>query len=199
MPDTGAPWNIPYVAGTDLVSDWPTDSLALANAIDAGLDAAAIAIGSNIVSTAKTDTFTTTSTSYTTITGLTATITPTSASNKILAIAVVNGAMQEITNAGGANIRLNDGTTTSDVGATAGSRIRSSLVFARSAPNNTIIFSGTIVWLYSPATTSAVTIEAEILRGGTAGTCYINRSQADSDATQYSRTASTLTLIEVRG
>ena len=40
MPDTGAPWNIPYVESTDLVSDWPTDSLALANAIDAGLDAA---------------------------------------------------------------------------------------------------------------------------------------------------------------
>ena len=33
MPDTGAPWNIPYVASTDLVSDWPADSLALANAI----------------------------------------------------------------------------------------------------------------------------------------------------------------------
>jgi hypothetical protein len=23
MPDTGAPWNIPYVESADLVSDWP--------------------------------------------------------------------------------------------------------------------------------------------------------------------------------
>lgn len=38
MPDTGAPWFIPYVESTDLVSDWPTDSLALANAIVAALE-----------------------------------------------------------------------------------------------------------------------------------------------------------------
>jgi len=38
MPDTGAPWFIPYVENTDLVSDWPTDSLALANAIVAALE-----------------------------------------------------------------------------------------------------------------------------------------------------------------
>jgi len=38
MPDTGAPWNIPYVAGTDLVRDWPTDSQDLAEAIADGLD-----------------------------------------------------------------------------------------------------------------------------------------------------------------
>jgi hypothetical protein len=38
MPDTGAPWNIPYVEATDLVSDWPADSLALANAIVAALE-----------------------------------------------------------------------------------------------------------------------------------------------------------------
>jgi hypothetical protein len=38
MPDTGAPWFIPYVESTDLVSQWPTDSLALANAIVAALE-----------------------------------------------------------------------------------------------------------------------------------------------------------------
>jgi hypothetical protein len=58
MPDTGAPWNIPYVESTDLVSDWPADSLALANAIAAGLDDAGNAgIGSNVVQAVKTDTF----------------------------------------------------------------------------------------------------------------------------------------------
>lgn len=40
MPDTGAPWYIPYVAGTDLVADWPTDSQELATAIEDGLNAA---------------------------------------------------------------------------------------------------------------------------------------------------------------
>lgn len=38
MPDTGAPWNIPYVAGTDLVADWPTDNQQQAQAIADALD-----------------------------------------------------------------------------------------------------------------------------------------------------------------
>ena len=33
MPDTGAPWNIPYVAASDLVADWPTDNQTMAEAI----------------------------------------------------------------------------------------------------------------------------------------------------------------------
>lgn len=38
MPDTGAPYNIPYVESTDLVSGWPAISLDVANAIVAALD-----------------------------------------------------------------------------------------------------------------------------------------------------------------
>jgi len=88
MPDTGAPWNIPYVEATDLVSGWPTDSLALANAIAAGLDDAVVAgIGSNVVSTTKTDVWSAASTSFTDVTGLAVTITPTSATSKVLVLA----------------------------------------------------------------------------------------------------------------
>jgi hypothetical protein len=86
MPDTGAPWNIPYVEATDLVSDWPADSLALANAIDAGLDAASALPIVQIVNVTDTTTRTTSSTSMTD-TGVSLTITPTSASNKILLMA----------------------------------------------------------------------------------------------------------------
>ena len=38
MPNTGSPWFIPYVENTDLVRDWPADSLELANAIVAALE-----------------------------------------------------------------------------------------------------------------------------------------------------------------
>ena len=55
MPDTGAPWNIPYVAGTDLVADWPTDSQTLAEAIADGLDAAGGIV--QVVQTVKSDYF----------------------------------------------------------------------------------------------------------------------------------------------
>ena len=86
MPDTGAPWNIPYVASSDLVSDWPTDSLALANAIDAGLDTAYNAgIGSNVETGTLSSTFTTTSASLVD-TGLETTITLESATSSVLLI-----------------------------------------------------------------------------------------------------------------
>lgn len=42
MPDTGAPWNIPYVASSDLVRDWPTDNQTQAEAVADALDAAAV-------------------------------------------------------------------------------------------------------------------------------------------------------------
>jgi hypothetical protein len=41
MPDTGAPWNIPYAAPSDLVRDWPALSEDVAEAVADGLESAA--------------------------------------------------------------------------------------------------------------------------------------------------------------
>ena len=90
MPDTGAPWNIPYVESADLVSDWPADSLLVANAVAAGLSAAGNAgIGTNVVNANKTTSFTTTSATYTS-SGLEVTITPSSATSKIYVVATLS-------------------------------------------------------------------------------------------------------------
>ena len=87
MPDTGSPWNIPYVENADLVRDWPADSLLVANAVAAGLSAAGNAgIGSNVVAGESTATFTTTSGTFVDVTSVTATITPTSATAKVLVL-----------------------------------------------------------------------------------------------------------------
>ena len=87
MPDTGSPWNIPYVENADLVSDWPADSLLVANAVAAGLSAAGNAgIGSNVVHTQTTTTMTTTSSALTNFTDVDVTITPSSNTAKILVI-----------------------------------------------------------------------------------------------------------------
>jgi len=200
MPDTGAPWNIPYVAGTDLVSDWPTDSLALANAIDAGLDAATVGIGSNVVQTVKSDTFSTTATSYTTVTGLTATITPTTNTSKILLIAQLYLGSAATSHG---FIRIAGGNADDYVGDAAGSnRIRTAHVtWDGNSPVIQLYQYGgnnaAIVYLDSPATTSATTYQVEILaRSGS--TIYVNRSGQDSDSDQYGRTASSLTAIEVK-
>jgi hypothetical protein len=91
MPDTGAPWNIPYADPTDLVRDWPDLSEDVADAVAAGLSAASSpGLGTNVVSGARTSNFNTTSTSYVTVTDVTATITPTSNTSKVLVIVTSN-------------------------------------------------------------------------------------------------------------
>jgi hypothetical protein len=57
MPDTGAPWNLPYPSPTDLVRDAPQAFEDLAVATAAGLDdAGSEGIGPNVVMAQKTDT-----------------------------------------------------------------------------------------------------------------------------------------------
>ena len=199
MPDTGAPWNIPYVEATDLVSDWPADSLALANAIDAGLDAAAIAgIGSNVVSTAKTDVFTTTSTSFTAVTGLTATITPTSATAKVLVVVQI-GWGHNVTNPGAVAWRLTGGNAANYIADTAGSRTRAvfgGVTTSTWGPGN-YISPGSIVYLDSPATTSATTYGVEV-RSPAAAAVFVNQNTfVDTDSADTARGASSITVIEV--
>jgi len=188
MPDTGAPWNIPYVESSDLVSDWPADSLALANAIDAGLDAAENAgIGSNVVSALKTDAFSTTNSSPTAVTGLSVTITPTSATSKILVIGFVHVSAGAAGSADCDVTLLRDSsaiavsTAGATFNATAGPRVISTAS----------MFSATISVLDSPATTSAV--QYDIGLSSNASTAYINRS-GSTDQNGY---VSSITAIEV--
>jgi hypothetical protein len=182
MPDTGAPWNIPYVEAADLVSDWPADSLALANAIDAGLDAAGPAgIGSNVVQTVKTDTFSTTSTSMTDITGLTVTITPTSASSKVLLIAKV-----QMGHSGGASAVIQFARGGTGIGATPAAW---GLVASEFQMENLVL-----VYLDSPASTSALTYSVQTQNGyDQSGTAWVNRRGYTASPTL----SSSITAIEV--
>lgn len=196
MPDTGAPWNIPYVAGTDLVSDWPTDSLALANAIDAGLDAASVGIGSNVVQTVKTDTFTSSSTSFVTVTGLSATITPSSATAKVLVVVQISTSFNAV---GGAFYKVTGGNTSSYVGASPGSRVAAVFGgFNQADELEYTMVSQSIVFLDSPATTSATTYQVEARGTSTGPGVYVNRSADDFNGANRGRGASSITLIEVK-
>ena len=145
-----------------------------------------------VVSTTKTDTFTTSASSFTDITGMSVSITPSSTSSKVLVIASLqcNGdAAAEI----GA-VQLVRGSTAICVGDTASSRTRVS-----AAPYNAS--SGAIVpvsinYLDSPSTTSAVTYKLQGFTYG-AATFFVNRSDTDADSTTYGRAASTITVMEV--
>ena len=142
-----------------------------------------------VLSTTKSDTFTSTATTYTDITGLSVTITPSSASSKILVFFNLSGGATEI-----ANARLVRGATAIAVGDAAGSRNRSAGDFAIFAtPIVETLVSGS--YLDSPATTSATTykLQAQI----TSATFYINRSEGDTDNYYRARTASTITVMEI--
>ena len=92
MPDTGSPWNIPYVEPSDLVRDYPSDSEDLANAIADGLDEAGNAgIGSNVVTATNSSVFTTSSATYTPVTSMSVSITLSSATSKVLVFATSAG------------------------------------------------------------------------------------------------------------
>ena len=153
-----------------------------------------INIGSAVVqvkSTSKSDTFTTTSQTFTDITGLTVSITPTSASNKIFVIASVTGCNSVGVVSGG--IRLARGGTGIFIGDTAGSRILGQQVQPVSA-DRTLTLG--LSFLDSPATTSATTYSVQCINSGN-GTFYVNRSNQDSDSTAYFRSASSITVMEV--
>lgn len=149
-----------------------------------------------VVSTTKTDTFSTTSTTFTDVTGLTATITPSSTSNRVLIVASLQTSGTRLS--GTATYwRINGGNSTNFVGDTAGSRVRTA--------GNLSVFGGfdtgyalntiTLVYLDTPSTTSATTYAVQTRVN--ANTSFLNRSAEDGDSTAYGRGASTITVMEI--
>ena len=139
----------------------------------------------------KSDTFSTASTSFVDVTGLSISITPTSATNKILVMVTANLASDGSSYALFA--RLMRDSTAIAIGDTAGSRIRAT---AGAYPNAGISQTGAMNYLDSPATTSATTYKLQIMANA-AGTIYVNRNNTDTDAATINRTVSTITVMEV--
>jgi hypothetical protein len=150
-----------------------------------------------VVSTPKTDTYTMSSTTFADITGLSATITPSSATSKILVMLDLK-LTASASVAAGVNVRLRRGSTDIYLGDTAGSRIRTSIMGATTTQDFTI-FQGSANFLDSPATTSATTYSVRIASSNASGAVYVNRSFGDQDQAVRSRTASSITLMEVAG
>ena len=153
-------------------------------------------IGTNVVQGTLLATFVTSSNTFVDITGLSATITPTSASSKILLIAqiAVGGSTTQT-----GNFRFTGGNSGNYVGAASGSKTQA--VFGGIATMNASAVGGlTMMYLDSPATTSAVTYKAQVMVGSaSAGTVRINLSSTDTsnDTNDRVRGASSLVAIEV--
>jgi len=192
-------------AGTATVST--TGTLALAQfasgvlyCISAGVfifEAYAVSSTSGVVqvkSTAKTSTFTTSSATFVDVTGLSVAITPTSASNKVLVIAQIAFGLGEADPFG--HFKLSGGNTSAYVGDLSGNRVRAVFGGFFSPDGENCLLSGSIVFLDSPATTSATTYVVQA-RAGTAGSARVNVSSTNSDNASVTSGASSITVYEV--
>tara|TARA_A100001234_G_C12417792_1_gene297321 strand:+ start:70 stop:594 length:525 start_codon:yes stop_codon:yes gene_type:complete len=149
-----------------------------------------------IKSVTKTDTFTTTSNSYTDVTDLTLSITPQSTSNKILVSYNLTCGTEDSGYQWG--IRLLRDSTQIFVGDTAGSRDRvSNFVRNNGSDLHTVYPSGQ--HLDSPNTSSSVTYKLQVIAYTSGRALYINRVHNDSDDAAVGRSASSITVMEVSG
>tara|TARA_R110000823_G_C15890231_1_gene495943 strand:- start:367 stop:948 length:582 start_codon:yes stop_codon:yes gene_type:complete len=165
-----------------------------------GAWAAPIASGSvvQVVSTTLPTTFSMSGASFVEITGLTATITPTSTSSKIL-VAVHLGRVAPNINLGGTvAVRLMRGATVIGAGTPSGSQLATSFVSTGNQNGNYVHSSQSTQFLDSPNTASATTYSVQIL-GESSIIVYINRSYVGgTGATTYeAASASTITLMEI--
>ena len=146
----------------------------------------------------KTDTFTSNSTSTFVDIGLSVTITPSLATSKVL---VVYRVCTGIVSGGyGCALILVRGSTNIALGDTEGNRVRVT-TFAQSSSASAAgynVYYQTADFLDSPNTTSATTYKLTA-RGwnSSAGSFYINRSEADGNTANFTRGISTITAMEI--
>jgi hypothetical protein len=149
-----------------------------------------------VITVNKTDTFSMASATWADVTGLSLSITPTSASNKIMVLATVSlGASGNF-----AYLRLVRDSTVINVGDAAGSRVQvtGSSIYPSTTPDY-ILSHVPITYLDSPSTTSATTYKIQI-RNGSGGTAYINRTSSDRNTADYEwRSVSNIVVMEVKG
>ena len=144
-----------------------------------------------VVETRKTDTASTSSSTFSAISGLSASITPSSSSNKILVSFTICGS-------GGnhhhAAISRDSGSNFVGAGVAVGNRPATNAYFnvdANEARSNTAII------LDSPSSTSELTYQ--VYWRSNSSTLYLNRTQNDVDFAYSARSASSVTLMEIAG
>jgi hypothetical protein len=191
MPNT-TKFNWPTPADTDLVKDGAEAIRDLGNAIDTTISGTVL----RILSTTKTDTFSTASTSYVDVTDLDVTITPISTSSKIYVVCSLSLQYSDsATDRAGVGTIFRDSTNLSVPASLGTRRAGMTGINQRTAERANVI--QTMTFLDSPNTTSAITYKAAVVRAAAAGTVYVNRAQDDTDSTTHQRYISTITVMEV--
>ena len=146
-----------------------------------------------VVQAVKTDTFSDAQsppfTDWVDVPGLSVSVTPQSASNKILVLAqisVVGSATQPVA------ARLLRGSTAIFLADTAGSRTPSTVSVRHESGQ--ALAAVPIMFLDSPSTTSSTTYKIQVAGEGTV---LVNRTGSDSDLSSFYRATSSITVMEV--
>jgi hypothetical protein len=181
----------PAVAGTTTLT-LPATSGTIVTTTSGAITSAQLPAGSviQVNSVAKANTFSTSSTSFTDITGLSVTITPTSSSNQILILVGVTGIGTDVAGAGQTGYVLLRGSTVITAGDGGASQFTGQLS-NRNLGGTAHTLNHAISYVDTPATTSATTYK--IQGRAAAGTLYINRDPDDN------RSISTITVMEIKG
>ena len=146
-----------------------------------------------IVYATKVDTFTLTSATMTDVPGLSVTITPSSATSKILILSAC--CYGSTSNAQSFLNLVKDGSALI-VGDTAGSRTVSTTGMQMSGAANNNTNSVAISYLDSPASTIAITYKIQV---SSQSTVRINYSIADQNSATNNRSSSTILAMEISG
>ena len=145
--------------------------------------------------TVKTSVFTTTALSPTDVTGMSVSITPTSASSKVLVIFYV-GLVGNATSGQGTELWLLRDSTQLNIGDTDGNRTRVTAVQINGGSNYDSS-PVAITFLDSPATTSATTYKIQLATQD-AGTAVFNRRGDDgADSASYQRSGASIIVMEI--
>lgn len=183
------------------MSQLKVDSVVPSGGVVAGASGGGII---QVVSVTKTDASTESSNSTETlIPGLEATITPRSANNKVLVQVVLHCMVAG--SFGGQYAVIKRGSTNIAIGDAAGSRNRATLSLQAPQFNSNVSSNSfgpgcaTLIYLDSPATTSATTYGLYHADANGTNNLYVNRSLSDSNNNGYNRVASSITLMEVCG
>lgn len=160
-----------------------------------GIKWAAVAAGGGkvlqIVSTTKSDTFTSSSTTAVDVTGLSVTITPSLSSSKVMVFANVNG--NGAPGNGSMYVLLRDSTQIADPTSPGSRAAGFGSIYLNDAAQ---IASTSVNFLDSPATTSATTYKIQGFCTS-AGSFNVNRSSNDTNSSAYVRTVSSITVMEI--
>jgi hypothetical protein len=141
-----------------------------------------------VLSTTKNDTFSTSSTSFVDLTGLSVSITPSSTASKILVLVDLHAS-----NSGGEFTFFNIVRDSTDVAVGTGGTNNSTASIYRGETMTSAIFPVSTQFLDSPSSTSSLTYKIQMKTSG--GTALINRRNADL----FAVTVSSITVMEVAG